>query len=171
MTRNITIGVVAALIVSFITAYFIFGRPAVVQTQPAPAPRVANAVPLNIEIEYAHTYKCKLPNGMPVRNWDLADRWLPNQLSYDRYTAVNADGETKTYVALVKNTSLKPKHVRFSERKINISNGPSLEGFLYRRMLINDQQVKMESVVLFVEYNGTLEPQRFVPPPCGTPRQ
>lgn len=166
MTRQQAIvGAIVLLVLGFVGSYLYFGsRTAAAQTPP-PA-RLANAVPLNTEVEYAHTYICQAPGGTLVRNWDFNDRWLPNQLSYDRY-AVNG----KKYTAIEKNPNLKPRHVRFTERKINISDGPMLEGFIYRRTLINGQQAQVERVVLFVEYNGTLEPQRFTPPPCGTPRQ
>lgn len=170
MSRSGMIGIVAAVIAVVFAAFMWFNPRTTAAQTPSPARRV-NAVPLNTEVEYAHTYVCALPSGAHVRNWDFADRWLPNQLSYDRFMAVNTDGETKAYVALVKNTALKLKHVRFSERKINVSDGPNLEGFQYRRTLINDQQAKVERVVLFVEYNGALEPQKFTPPPCGRPRE
>lgn len=172
MTRQQAIvGAIVLLVLGFVGSYLYFGsRTAAAQTPP-PVVRQANAVPLNTEVEYAHTYVCRAPGGTLVRNWDFNDRWLPNQLSYDRYTAVNADGETRTYTAIEKNANLKPHHVRFTERRISVGDGPNLEGFQYRRTLINGQAAQVERVVLFVEYNGTLEPQRFTPPPCGTPRQ
>lgn len=171
ISRNGFIGLIGALVLLGFVAIWLWLHPQTATAQTPPPMRQANAVPLNTEVEYAHTYVCALPGNVRVRNWDFTDRWLPNQLSYDRYTAVNADGNTKVYVALAKNPSLKPKHVRFSERKINVGDGPGLEGFQYRRTLINGKQAQVERVVLFVEYNGALEPQSFAPPPCGTPRQ
>ena len=164
MTRQSTIGIcAAALVIGFFTFLFFFGgRSAAAQANTVP---VANAVPLGQEVEYAHTYVCLLTDGSRVRNWDFQDRWLKNQLSYDVYS-VNG----RVYTALERNTNLGANHVRFTERTINVGDGPKLEGFNYRRTLINGQVAKVERVILFVEYNGGLEPQISVPR-CGKPRQ
>ena len=117
-----------------------------------------------------HTFKCVVPGsgGVEGRDWHSTNRWVKNQLSYDTY---EVDGRIYQALSLVDNRSGVPLgHVRFRHELINVGTGPHLEGKDYMKTLINGRPATIQREVLFVEFNGTLEPQARPYPPCGTPR-
>ena len=143
--------------------YAFVGRSAT--ASPAPTPLVSDVV-----YDVAHSARTELcvDNGVTTRNWIFTNRWMKNQLSYDRYVV---DGRTYNAFRIVTDDPKLPRgNVRFRKVVVNIGDGPVLEGHSYLNTRINGAKVKMERELLFVEFNGKLERQRRPLPACGTPR-
>ncbi len=115
-----------------------------------------------------HTFLCSEKGVGIARDWHSTDRWVKNQLSYDRYVV---DGRTFETLQIVTDDSTLPKqHVRFRKELVNVGSGPRLEGHDYMKTLINGRAATIQRELLFVEFNGVLEPQARPLPACGTPR-
>lgn len=161
--RIVAIGIFVLVFGSLLT-YGIFGRSATVQPT---APRLIT------DVAYGPAYKartelCVTPDGGVARDWQFADRWMKNQLSFDTYTV---DGRVYSALHIVTNDPKLPKgHVRFRKVVVNIGDGPTLEGHSYLNTRVNGQKVKMERELLFVKFNGQLRSQARPLPACGTPR-
>lgn len=115
-----------------------------------------------------HTFLCSEAGVGVARDWHSTNRWVKNQLSYDRYVV---DGRTfETLQIVTDDSTLPPGHVRFRRELVNVGSGPRLEGHDYQKTLINGRVATIQRELLFVEFNGTLEPQARPLPACGTPR-
>lgn len=137
-------------------------------TAAVPNPPAVSDVKYGPAYRTTRTFLCVEPSGTTARDWNFFDRWVKPQLTYDTYVV---DGRTYNAFRIVTDDRTLPKrHVRFRKVIVNIGDGPTLEGHSYLNTRINGQKVKMERELLFVEFNGRLEPQARPLPPCGTPR-
>lgn len=115
-----------------------------------------------------HTFLCREKGIGVARDWHFTDRWVKNQLSYDRYVV---DGRTFEALRFVMNDPTLPAHyVRFRKELVNVGSGPHLEGHDYMQTLINGRPASISRELLFVDFNGQLESQARPLPVCGTPR-
>ena len=165
MTSRIIGVIIVTASLAVLGTYAFFGNRASAQ----PSPVAVAAVPADGTAHpYTRTALC-IDNGVPMRNWSFANRWLLNQLAHDTYVV---DGRVFQVLRRVTNDSTLPAgNVRSRKVRINTSDGPVLEGHSYLRTLINGAQAKVERELLFVEFNGQLERQRRPLPACGTPRK
>lgn len=133
----------------------------------APVPPTVTDVKYGPAYE-ARTELCAKPDGEVARDWQFADRWMKNQLSYDTYTV---DERVYNAFKIVTDDPKLPRgYVRFRKVVVNIGDGPTLEGHSYLNTRVNGHKVSMERELLFVEFNGRLERQRRPLPACGMPR-
>ena len=164
MNARTAVLVVIVVVLAVVGASMFFGNRASAQ----PSLVAVSAVPADGTAHpYTTTALCT-DNGVTMRNWSFANRWLMNQLSHDLYLV---DGRTFQALRRVTNDpTLPPGHVRFRKVRINTSDGPTLEGNKYQSTLINGIAMMLEREELLVEFNGKLERQRRPLPACGKPR-